>query len=89
MRESELPTTEWEHAHALKAGMELVDTNTGTEITVTEVDDDGSVTVLAWFGERKKSEYTTETWTEREANTGLSHGEIETTDGKSHELATY
>jgi len=83
------PTSDWTHSHALEAGDELVDNHEGTPITVMAVNDDGSVDVRCWLDERHGQEYVDENWTEQGAVSGLMHNEIKTTDGKSHELATY
>jgi len=89
MTNHELPTSEWEHSHAIEAGDELIDTNENTPITVDAVSEDGSIECRVWIDERHGEEYTKETWTETEANGALADGIFETTDGLSHELATF
>ena len=86
----DLPTSDWEHSHALEAGDELVDNHEGTEITVLAVNDDGSVDVRCWIDERDGQEYVDEHWTEEGATNGLMHNDIKTADdGLSQELATF
>lgn len=89
MTDHNKPTSDWEHSHALTEGDELVDTGEDTPLTVEAVHDDGKVTVHVWGDERHGGDYVTETWDEEEVRVGLRDGIIETTDGKSHELATF
>lgn len=89
MTNHEVPTSEWEHSHAIEAGDELTDTNTGAEITVDEVHDDGSVTVRTWRDQRHGQEYHEETFDEEEVRVALADGIFETEDGLSNELASY
>lgn len=83
------PTSEWEHSHALNVGDKLTDTNTGTNITVKRVRDDGGVVVKLWYDEHGGEDYTTDEWTEEQTRIGLRDGLLERDDGKSHELATF
>lgn len=79
----ELPTSEWDHSHALSEGDVLHDTQYDDgEFEVVTVHDDGSVTLREDDGE-------TETYPEDEITGALAHGNFETDDGLSHELATF
>jgi hypothetical protein len=71
-------------SHTLAAGDELYD-KTDASFTVTEVHDDGSVTLEIDDG---KSIHRTATWDEDEVTTALTEGLLETNDGRSEELLT-
>jgi len=75
MQNHELPTSEWEHSHAVESGDEVTDT-TCDEVHTATVHDDGSVTI---DGER---------FSEQEITAALADGVLEV-NGLSHELATY
>ncbi|MGM0397544.1 MAG: hypothetical protein ACQEQY_00990 [Halobacteriota archaeon] len=70
--------------HALTAGDELFD-KTDATFTVSEVHEDGSVTLEIDDGDRIQR---TATWDEAEITTALREGLLETSDGKSAELVT-
>lgn len=90
MENHELPTSEWEHGHAIEAGDELIDTVEEVALTVTEVHDDGSVTWKAWEGdEHGVGDYITRTMDENAVRIALADGILERTDGLSHELSSY
>lgn len=78
-----------EKAHELEPGTELVDVSEETPITVTDVHDDGGVTVQVWRDERHGQEYRTEEWTQKSVIAGLEYSEIETVDGESYELVKH
>jgi hypothetical protein len=81
----ELPTSDWEHSHAVEAGDELLDTQYDDgPFEVVEIHDDGSVTL-------RDTEYDdTETFDEAEITGALADGNFERArDGLSHELATF
>lgn len=71
-------------SHTLEPGDELYD-KTDATFTVTEVHDDGSVTLEIDDG---KSIHRTATWDEDEITTALTEGLLETSDGRSEELLT-
>jgi len=80
----ELPTSEWEHSHALKEGMELIDQDNGDRLVVGNVYNDGEVLVCDLTN--GGPEY----WTEEEITNGLAAEHYATKeDGLSHELATF
>ena len=94
MTNHELPTSEWEHSHAIEAEQVLIDTGEDTRILVEEVHDDGSVTMVVEDDYPHEPEPvilhdTRQTFTEEEINTALADGLLETPDGLSHELATF
>lgn len=60
--------------HGLTEGVELTDTNTGTELTVRAVLEDGKVVCRAWVDGRDGREYTNEVWTESEIVTAMDDG---------------
>lgn len=68
--------------HALSAGDELFD-KTAATFTVTEVHEDGSVTLEIDDGE---SIHRTAEWSEAEIVTALEEGLLETSDGRSADL---
>ena len=75
------PESNWTFSHALADGDILVDSE-GVKFEVVEVSDDGGITAL-------ESDGTEWTWTEAEITGALAHGNFQTPDGKSHELATF
>lgn len=75
MQNYDLPTSEWEHSHALESGDEVTDT-TCNEVHTASVHTDGGVTIDG------------ETFSEREITAALADGVLKV-DGLSHELATY
>ena len=83
----ELPTSEWTHSHALETGDEL-ETKYGERWEVTTVQDDGAVRVRRVDDDRAGTN-DRDTWSEEAVRTSLAHGEMERTDGLSHELATF
>ena len=83
----ELPTAEWTHSHALEAGDKL-ETEHGEVWEVTTVQDDGAVRVLR-VDDGRNGPNDRDTWGEEAARTSLAHGEMQRTDGLSHELATF
>lgn len=70
--------------HALSRGDELLD-KTDAQFTITEVHDDGSVTLEIDDG---AGIHRTATWSEDEITTALSEGLLRTHDGKSAELVS-
>lgn len=86
---TDVPTSEWDHSHALEAGDELIDADSDvmddTDIfVVREVHDDGSVTVYSNFDDEN------EVWTEDETRRVLADSVLKrVSDGLSHELATF
>lgn len=68
--------------HALTAGDELFD-KTAATFTITEVHEDGSVTLEIDDGDRIQR---TATWEQEEIVTALREGLLETKTGKSAEL---
>jgi hypothetical protein len=83
------PTSEWEHSHALSEGDELTDTGEDTPLTVIAVHDDGGVSLRVWRDQRHGQEYYDIREDEDSIRTALTDGIFETTDGKSHELASF
>ncbi|MFB6134485.1 MAG: hypothetical protein ABEJ55_05810 [Halanaeroarchaeum sp.] len=67
--------------HALSEGNELYD-RTDAKFTVTDVSDDGSVSLDIEGDAVKRSA----TWSEDEIATALEEGLLQTSDGKSTEL---
>ncbi len=84
MTNHELPTSEWEHSHALEEGDELLD-HTGKEWRVTEVTGTGDVEVRRLDDTHGE----VENWSEEGTTEALATGSIERKDGLSHELATF
>jgi len=68
--------------HELEAGDELTD-DYGATITIEAVHDDGSVSA---HEEREDGFEDTHEWSEQEVCNALVDGQMERTDGKSHEL---
>ena len=89
METHELPTSEWDHSHALEEGDELIDTTTGAEITVFEIHDNGGITGQVWIDQRGGQEYTKREWSQEAIALALAYGIFERLDGLSHELATF
>lgn len=89
MTDHELPTSDWEHSHALTAG-DVVDVEEfGVAMEIAEVHDDGSVsTNLCPDGVDSEKKIAQE-YSEEEITNALADGLWVRTDGKSHELATY
>jgi len=79
----ELPASEWEHSHALEAGMEIFDQDNGDRLVVGNVYDDGEVVLCDLTN--GGAEY----WSEETMTNALSAGHYATEDGLSHELATF
>jgi hypothetical protein len=89
MTNHELPTSEWEHSHAIEAGDVLVHDETGEEWKITSVEDDGNVNVRRVDDGRDGSN-DRDTWSENSLRTALAHDEMHRKDdGLSHELATF
>ena len=83
MTNHELPTSEWEHSHALESGDRVV-TEGGEEWDITNVRDDGSVWAVAVHFDDAES------WSEKAVTNSLSTGDMHRKrDGLSHELATF
>ena len=68
--------------HQLTAGDELFD-KTDATYTITDVHEDGSVTLEIDVGD---TDHRTTTWDEAEITTALAEGVLETSDGRSAEL---
>ena len=85
----ELPTSEWEHSHAVEAGDEYHVDYFGVTMKVKSVQDDGDViTHLVPDGEQETQ--ITQEYTESEVTEALANGLWERkSDGLSHELATF
>lgn len=70
-----------QHNHELEAGMELID-DEGAIVTISGVRDDGGVYGYVVEGESEHDF----SWTEEEICGALVDGNLETEDGRSHEL---
>lgn len=73
--------------HQLSPGDELLD-KTDATYTITEVHEDGSVTLEITGGEPERFavDHRTAEWSEAEIVTALTEGLLETKDGRSAEL---
>lgn len=71
-----------EHNHELQAGMELID-EYGATIQIDDVHDDGSVSATEIREDGFQDEHE---WSQEEVCNSLVDGNLETDDGRSHEL---
>jgi hypothetical protein len=88
----ELPTSEWEHSHAVEEGDVLVlDRHDRAEMKwrVTTVEDNGNVR-LRRIDDGRRDADERDTWDESSLANSLAFGDIKRErDGLSHELATF
>ena len=89
MTNHELPTSEWEHSHAVNEGDKYHVDYFGVAMVIKTVHDNGDVTAdLVPDGEENTK--ITQEYTESEVTEALSDGLWERkSDGLSHELATF
>lgn len=90
MTNHELPTSEWEHSHAVEEGDVYNVDEFGVDMEVVEVHNDGSVTANLCPEGVDEDERIEQEYSEEEVTTALADGLWEReSDGLSHELATF
>ena len=89
MTNHELPTSEWEHSHAVEEGDTLVHEEYGEEWEITTVEDSGNVRVRR-VDDGREGPNDRDTWSEEAVRQSLATGDMHRkSDGLSHELATF